>query len=122
MAKFSKQSLAKLATVHPDLQKLFNAVIKKIDIVILCGQRNKVDQEKAVRDGNSKLHYPKSKHNRIPALAVDSAPYPTDWKCISDFIAMGKCIEETAKELGIKISWGGRWKKFKDYPHTELVL
>ena len=52
------------------LQNLFNEVIKDRDCTILCGYRGKEEQEKAVSEGNSKLHYPHSKHNYNPSCAV----------------------------------------------------
>ena len=80
MAEFSKKSLDHLKTCHVDLQRLFMEVIKKYDCSILEGYRGREEQEKAVKKGNSEKHYPESKHNKVPSLAVDVAPYPVDWK------------------------------------------
>lgn len=84
-------SLQRLTSCHPDLQRLIKLVDKGIeegdlsyagiiDITVLCGWRNKVDQDKAVKDGASKTPWPNSKHNREPSDAVDVAVYPVEWK------------------------------------------
>jgi peptidoglycan L-alanyl-D-glutamate endopeptidase CwlK len=44
MPQFGKDSLTKLSTCHPDLQKLFNEVIKHYDCTILEGHRSDEDQ------------------------------------------------------------------------------
>jgi len=125
MPKFSNASLQKLFTCDLRLQKLFNEVIKETDIIILCGRRNKEDQEKAFRERNSKVHYPNSKHNADPSRAVDFAPYYAEsphihWNDINGFIEASKVIKRIAEELGIEIEYGGDWKSFKDYPHVQL--
>ena len=43
--------------------------------MIVCGHRNKEDQNKAFAEGKSKLKWPKGKHNKLPSQAVDAAPY-----------------------------------------------
>jgi hypothetical protein len=85
-----KVSKLKLATCHPDLRRLIEAVAAGVDqgdlayagihdITVLCGYRGRAEQDKAVADGASKTPWPRSKHNRIPADAVDVSPYPVDW-------------------------------------------
>lgn len=120
MYKFSKKSKEKLATCHPDLQKIANELIKIMDVTILCGHRDEEAQNKAFHKGNSKLEYPNSKHNQIPSLAVDIVPYPLNWSDIEMFQRMCGIIEGIAHEKGIKIRMG-RDFSFKDFPHAELV-
>ena len=137
MYKFSKRSKDNLASVSINLQKLFNEVIKEIDCTVICGHRspeeqfelykkgrvNKdfkwivVDKAKVVTniDGRAK----KSNHNYLPSRAVDVVPYPLDWNDITAFKKLGEVVKRKAKELGIKISWGGDWQSLKDYPHFE---
>jgi peptidoglycan L-alanyl-D-glutamate endopeptidase CwlK len=33
---------------------------------------------------------------------------------------MAANVKAAAKKLGIRITWGGDWKSFKDGPHFEL--
>ena len=55
MPQFGKDSLARLSTCHPDLQKLFKEVIKHYDCTILEGHRSDEDQLKAFNAGKSKI-------------------------------------------------------------------
>lgn len=129
MPQFSEISKKRLAECHPDLQKLMNEVIKKYDIVILCGFRGKDEQNKAFAEGKSKLQFPKSKHNTTPSLAVDVAPYPLDWNDMKRWWHLAGYIKAKAEELGIAIRQGCDWdgdndfkdQKFVDLPHVELV-
>ena len=119
MPHFSKTSLDRLSTCHKDLQRLMHEVIKVTDITILCGHRTKEEQEKAYKAGNSKLRYPASKHNKIPSLAVDCAPFPVSWEDIDSFKALAVIVKQKAKELGIEVEHGGDWK-MRDYPHWQI--
>ena len=120
MPKFGKRSKRELATAHPDLQRLFNEVIKIYDCSVICGHRGRAAQEKAYADGKSKVNWPKSKHNQTPSRAVDCAPWPSLYKDMDEFREMTDLIKATAKRLGIKIRCGIDWK-WKDPPHVELI-
>jgi hypothetical protein len=129
MFKFSETSKDKLATVHPDLQRLFNEVIKVHDCTIVFGHRTKEQQEEQFQQGNTKLHYPKSLHNGIPSLAVDAVPYPIDWDNRERFVYFAGIVKGIASQLGISIRWGGDWdndnqlrdQTWMDLPHFELT-
>lgn len=120
-----KVSKLRLATCDVRLQQFVTALAADVDaglvpgvsdITVLCGYRGKAEQDKAFRDGASKLLYPHSKHNRVPALAVDIAPFPIDWKNLAAFEALRKYALALASRMGIRIrviSW--------DLPHYELV-
>lgn len=114
--KFSPRSLKNLFQCHTDLQRLAYEVRKEMDIEIICGHRNEADQNKAFREGKSKLKWPNSKHNKTPSLAYDACPNPIDWKNIAAFEKMREITKKCAARLGIKIrliSW--------DKPHVELA-
>ena len=117
--KFGKKSLERLAECHPDLQRICHELIKELDVTVLCGFRGEREQNAAFIAGRSKLRWPRSKHNQSPALAVDLAPYPVDWKDISRFVDMCERFERIAEELKIKVRLG-RDFSFKDYPHFEI--
>ena len=129
MYKFSKQSELKLQKLHKDLQKICTNLIKIYDFTILETYRNKESQDKAFRDGKSKLQFPNSKHNKLPSLAVDIAPYPIDWNDRESFIYMAGLFLGIASQLNIKVRWGGDWNQnnkisdetFLDLPHFELI-
>jgi len=126
MAKFSAQSMSRLNTCHPVLKRLMLLVIERSDFTVLCGFRTKADQDAAVAAGNSKLAWPKSKHNISPALAVDIAPYPIDWHDEARFIALAGEVKRAwgamtdEARCGYDLSWGGDWTTFRDLPHYEL--
>jgi peptidoglycan L-alanyl-D-glutamate endopeptidase CwlK len=135
MAIFSKRSIEKLGTCHPDLQMIMQHAIRVMDFSILCGHRGKGEQWRLYQDGKTKLNYPNSKHNKTPSLAVDIAPYPIDWSDRKRFYYLAGVVEGIADQLlrdGVithKIRWGGDWNRnhnfndqtFFDLPHIELV-
>lgn len=129
MPKFGESSRSRLATCHPDIQKVMNEVIKHYDCSIITGHRNEEDQNRAVKEGKSKTSYPNSKHNSIPSRAVDVAPYPIDWADLSRFYYFAGIVMTVAKQMNVKLRWGGDWdkdqvfsdNKFNDLPHFELV-
>lgn len=129
MPKFSKPSVQRLATCDPRLQTLLGEAIKYIDFTVLCGYRNRDEQEDAFRRGASTKHYPDSRHNTLPSSAVDIAPYPVDWKDTARFARLVGYIERIAHEQGVPIRWGADWdrdgyttdERLIDMPHIELV-
>ena len=137
MYKFSKRSRDNLSTASTNLQKLFNEVIKEVDCTVICGHRSPEEQFELFKKGRENKNFKwvvvdkskvvtnidgrakKSNHNYLPSRAVDVVPYPLDWNDISAFKKLGEVVKRKAKELGIKISWGGDWQTLKDYPHYE---
>lgn len=130
MAKFSALSEQRLSTCHPKLQELLREAINHVDFTVLYGHRGQDDQDDAYRTGASTLKWPLSKHNHLPSLAVDVAPYPIDWNDTARFARLYGFIERIALEKGIRIRWGGDWngnyrtkdERLVDMPHIELVL
>jgi peptidoglycan LD-endopeptidase CwlK len=120
MFHYSKISQKRLESCHPDLQRLFNEVIKEHDCAIICGHRDEIAQNEAYRGGFSKARWPYSKHNSLPSMAVDAAPFPIDWSDHKRFCDFASDVMETAKRLGIKIKWGGHFASLKDFPHFEI--
>jgi peptidoglycan LD-endopeptidase CwlK len=136
MPKFSQTSLKRLATCHPDLRFLFMEVIKTFDCTVLEGYRDREAQEAAFKAGNSKLHYPFGKHNSVPSLAVDVAPYPIDWNNAKRFYWFAGYVMGIADRLKLegemlyKVRFGGDWdrdyditneKGLRDLVHFELT-
>lgn len=138
MNVFSGVSRKRLLTCHKDLQVLFAYVIQGFDCTIVCGHREKADQDRAFAEKKSKLKYPNSKHNKIPSLAVDAAPYEhgmIDWNK-SQVIAFAFYVKGVAdmlymqKKMTHKIRLGADFNQnndiddesFLDAPHFELIL
>jgi len=128
MPRFGKRSIGRLQTCDQKLQELFYEVVKHFDCSILEGHRGEERQNKAFADGKSKVKYPNGKHNQNPSIAVDVAPYPIDWSDRDRFHYFGGFVLGVAKQMGMKIRWGGDWdmdtqtkdNKFDDLVHFEL--
>ncbi|WP_018694422.1 M15 family metallopeptidase [Algicola sagamiensis] len=135
MPKFSIRSQERLNTCHPDLQLVFEEVVKVFDCSILCGHRDEQDQNQVFLEGKSQLKFPKSKHNTLPSMAVDVVPYPIDWKNKQRFYYFAGTVMGIAQHLYESgkithlIRWGGDWDRdtktddqtFMDLPHFELI-
>jgi len=76
MPQFGKKSETNLSMVHYVLADLCQYVVSNFDITILTGHRNEADQNAAHESGASSKQWPNSKHNSMPSMAVDAAPYP----------------------------------------------
>ncbi len=116
----SESSKAKLATCHPSLQHLVEAVAEIEPLQVICGHRGEAEQHEAYVSGHSKDPWPKSRHNSLPSEAVDIAPLPINWQDIHAFQALSTAMKAKANELGIAVEWGGDWERFKDLPHWQL--
>ena len=140
MPEFSQRSLRLLSTADERLQRLFLEVVKTYDCTVLCGHRGKEEQEEAYRAGESKVLFPHSRHNRMPSLAVDVAPYPVIWpapnqaiqemvKNVGRFYLFVGYVRRAAEQMGIPIRCGADWdgdfeikdQNWDDLPHFELV-
>lgn len=119
----SKKSKEYLDTCHQDIQLVVYkaAELGLMDFSVICGYRGEEEQEEAFRLGHSKAHFGQSSHNELPSKAVDIVPYPIDWSNIERFKSLARYLKKVAKDEGVKLYWGGDWKKFKDYPHYSLT-
>ncbi|MDF7676084.1 M15 family metallopeptidase [Neisseriaceae bacterium ESL0693] len=143
MYKLSKRSLERMAGVDASLVKVVKRAIEitQQDFSITEGLRSR--EECCVNYGKGRtaaqctakgvpakyaqpnvskvtwLNNPfKSKH--AEGKAVDVVPYPVDWNDLDKFHAIATAMKQAAKELGVKVEWGGDWKTTKDYPHFEV--
>lgn len=146
MYQFGKRSLDNLVGVHPNLVKVLKASItdSPVDFTITEGVRTIEKQQEYYSWGRTKKNpntgkmtkvtYAdgiKRKSNHQPkddgyGYAVDLYPYFDDKVQVQGdtvVIALEEIanhIKKKAKELGIKIVWGGDWKKPYDPPHFQL--
>ena len=125
----SKRSLDNLKGIHPKMVLLMTKSIENspIDFVITEGVRTQQRQQELFRQGKSKCDgiHKKSNHQIKTdgyGYAIDLYPLPIDYKNKQPYKILSEHIKKTAKDLGIKIVWGGDWKNFVDMPHYELVL
>ena len=132
--RFGATSLARLETCDQRWLPVMHDAIRYMDISVLCGHRGKADQNKAYQDGKSKLIWPNSKHNRMPSLAIDVAPWDKDlrgidWDNRPRFAYMAGLIIGIGAGHGLTIRWGGDWDmdgemrdhSFHDLPHFEIT-
>jgi len=132
---WSKRSENILKTCHKDLQKIMDYVLEYVDISIICGFRDKVEQDKAFDGGFTQVQFPDSEHNISPSNAVDVIPYPEGYKSHAKFYYIAGIVEvitnilHSHKVITHKVRWGGDWdrdkdfsdQKFNDLAHFELV-
>ena len=129
MPRFGKRSKERLKTCNPDLQMVFNEVIKHVDCSILEGHREKERQNQLYDEGKTKVLYPNGRHNAYPSNAVDVVPYPVDWDDRERMTLFAGFVLGTAKQMGITLRWGGDWdrdfqvkdNRFDDFPHFEVT-
>ncbi len=129
MPNFSEKSLNKLKTCHEDIQEVLKEAVKHFDFTILEGHRGAAEQDRLYSIGKSKLKFPKSRHNQLPSMAVDIAPYPIDWEDRERFTYLAGHIMGIGQKMGILLRWGGDWGRttdlkhnhFDDLPHFELI-
>lgn len=108
-------------------------VIEIFNFKVLEGHRDQKTQDKYFAEGKSKIRWPNGKHNRLPSLAFDLAPFPVDFsnkpKAIARFYLLAGLVMMAADEMGFKMRWGGDWdgdwdlndNNFDDLGHFELV-
>ena len=104
----------------PELVAVMMAAAEKLDfdLYVVEGMRSKSRQAQLVKQGASQTQ--NSRH--LTGHAIDVAPYVNgeirwDWPL---YTKMAPVIKSVARAQGVKITWGGDWRKFKDGPHWEL--
>jgi len=131
---FGKRSMENYHTLVPRLQKVAFTALKLgiVDFSIICGYRSPEEQDKAFKEGMSKLKWPDSKHNHLPSKAMDCVPWISgalSWNKLHCCVLAG-IILATAGYHGIKLRWGGNWdmdsepitdQDFQDLCHYEEV-
>ena len=135
VCRFSALSEYHVATCSAGLQRVLRKAIRCaplwLDFAVICGHRNKIDQDQAFKTGHSDKRYPNSKHNADPSRAADlrpAAPFTVaDW---NDSVRFGRImgfIEAVAIDEGVPVRLGLDWnkdgrsndEKFKDLGHIE---
>jgi len=148
---YSTSSKEELSSCDFRIQEIFNIVGEEYESTIIRGHRGEAEQNHYFYTGRSKVKFPYGKHNSMPSLAVDAAPYniarrgipwpkvPTDWndknqrqfyiKDLAEFYHFAAYVIAVARRLGYKIRWGGDWdmdhdfrdNNFDDLVHFEII-
>lgn len=118
--KLSARSQARLVGVHPDLRAVVHRAIAltDVDFMVTEGKRSPERQRELVRSGASQTM--NSRHltgHAVDLAAMIGTEVRWDWPLYSK---LADAMRAAAKELGVKIVWGGSWRTFKDGPHFEL--
>lgn len=116
----SSSKFAKLSGVHPDVIKVVELAATKttMPFIVVEGVRTLARQQRLVKSGASQTL--NSKH--LPQAggyghAVDLAPYfdfdgdgdhELSWH-LEHFYPIAEAMRSAAKELGVRIRWGGCW-------------
>lgn len=147
MYQFGERSLKNLVGVHPHLVKLMKEAIidSPVDFTITEGVRTTEKQKEYYSWGRTKINPNNGKMTKVTyadgvkrksnhqkkadgyGYAVDLYPFFEGKVQTKHKDTMAKLkniadhIKEKAKQLGIKIVWGGDWTKPYDPPHFQLA-
>lgn len=120
MYTLGARSKARLKGVHPELVKVVERAIEitTVDFTVLEGLRTPERQKALYEAGASQT----LNGRHITGHAVDLGAWVDnevrwDWPLYHKIAA---AMLEAARELNVKIVWGGSWAKFRDGPHFEL--
>ena len=129
MPRFGKRSKERLKGVDIKLVNVLNELIKIMDVTIIEGVRSEAKQKEYFAKGKSKIDGVTKLGQHQKGKAVDLAPYPIDWNDRDRFHYMGGMVRGIAKQLNLKVRWGGDWDSdgqvydntFDDLVHIEVL-
>lgn len=146
MPTFSKASQKIMATVHPDIQRVFTEVIKVWDCKPTAGFRTVKEQQALYAQGRTKPGpvvtncdgvVKLSDHQKTVilagkayGLALDIMPYPVDYSDKEGAYGFGGFVLGVAYMMGIPLHWGADWdsdhnfhdQTLYDTPHFWLEI
>lgn len=121
MNKWSNTSKERLEQCDERLQALAEAVLQIHDCSVLTGHRSENAQNQAYVEGYSSIQWPNSKHNKLPSLAIDLAPFPIDWENTKRFYYFAGIVMGVAKQMNLPIRWGGDWDMDNDLDDSNFL-
>lgn len=133
--KWGRKSRRNRETLSPGLLQIADKVLGYgiLDCLLDCSYRNEPEQNRLYAIHRSQVKWPKSKHNHLPAMAMDLVPVingKASWNKLHCCVLAG-LVQAAAVELNIMIRWGGNWdmdhepitdQEFQDLAHFEEVL
>ena len=119
--QLSVRSLSRLKGVDPDLILVVVRAIQvtRVDFGVTEGLRTKARQQELFKQGKSKTL--DSRH--LIGQAVDLVAYDENGNVTWDmdyYESINVAMQRAARELGVKLTWGGSWLTFKDGPHFQI--
>ena len=121
--RWSQRSLGNMEGIHPHLRAVMDAALhaSPVDFTVIEGLRTRERQAQLMAGGNSRTM--NSRH--LTGHAVDLMPIDPatgrgsfDWPL---YHRLAPAVKAEAERLGIPITWGGDWTRFRDGPHFELA-
>ena len=119
---FSPSSLQKLNQCDKRLQDIANEAIKIFNFTIDQGYMDEAFTELMFKQGKSEVHWPNSKHNANPSLAMDIVPYwdgKIVWNDIKKWHFLLGIIWAIASEKGTQIRLGADWNRNFDFINSQ---
>ena len=112
-----------LQGVHPDLVKVIRRAHEMYTtdaetFIVTEGLRTKERQEQLFKAGHSMTRNSRHLTGHAVDLAIKLHGEIT-WATPA-YKRLMLVVESAARELGIEIEAGGRWRTFQDYPHFQL--
>ena len=137
MRELSATEVKRLQSCDIRLQVIVREAADHVSLFVVEGHRGQEAQDKAFREGKSKLKWPHGKHNATPSRAVDLAPCrdgAIQWSDRAGYKAIKAAMFAAAARNNIRLRWGADWdmdgktradgdpdERFVDMPHFELV-
>lgn len=122
MKAFTIRSLEKFKGVHPLLVKCAQMALERstVNFQISEGVRS-LERQKALYEAK-KSRTMASYHLEGKAIDVFALiNNEVNWD-LANYVKINEAFQSSAKELGIKITWGGSWKSIIDGPHFQIEV
>lgn len=103
--RWTPQAITIIDTMHPALREVLLEVGRTMDVLVIAGYRSREEQDALKRDGQSLHGWPNSLHNRLPALAMDIAPYPAGEDSPERMAYLAGCVLQQARAFGFRLAW-----------------
>lgn len=121
MFRLSSRSRSRLEGVHPDLVRIVERAIEitEVDFGVTEGLRTLERQKELLAIGATRTL--NSRHltgHAVDLVAYEGSEISWHWPL---YYKIADAMKAAADELGVKITWGGDWKSFKDGPHFQLT-
>lgn len=114
---------SKLQEADPSLRVWFRNHIKPNfkDAHVSWAYRDEASQEQAFADHKSRLHFPYSAHNKMPALALDLFEIDGAGEGVWN-PKFFEAVNQYNKDKDIPLKWGGYFRLLGDAGHFEVVI